>query len=348
MATPCETEPFQKLSDIFEADKTAFLDDVQTSVRSYIIGTGKQCIAIVEKIPTSTPASGDQVQYHLYKHELHLDSDLAEFAQVLIHFIRRKPHDGHDLDSALTEPVLEIIEDKYVKLFESHGEEISSEFLEALKKNNILLNSFLERLADKVSGKIATKIRTKIVHLLVLHIHDAATSNTSRIIGQNISHFAATAMGSQIAAIAAHVLLKSISVNMVHIIAKFLASAAFKKVIVVLLHKLIVGIIMAAVLHFLAANVGAAIGAGTIMFIIVPIVAVIIIKQIVDFPKKLGNEVSESVRAHLASNFGQANNDILAKTFQEIFNDDKLLEAVANDVDVRRMIEKLSEEIVNN
>jgi len=45
---------------------------------------------------------------------------------------------------------------------------------------------------------------------------------------------------------------------------------------------------------------------------------------------------------------GQMNKDILAKTFQEIFNGDKLLEAVADDKDVKRMIEELSNQIVND
>jgi len=332
---------FDGLSHIFDTDKAAFLNDIERSIRLYVIGTGKQCIAIVEKIPKSTGG------YALYKHELHLDSDLPEFAEVLIKFIRRKRHDGHDLDSALTEPILKIIEDKYVALYNSHGEEISSEFLEMLKNDNFLLNSFVERLADKVSGKISKKARAKIVHLLVDQIHDAATSNTSHIVGQHISHFASTAVGSQIASVAAHVLLKAIAMNMGHIIAKFLASAAFKKVVMLMLHKFIVGVITAAVLHFLAANIGSAIGAGAFMWIIIPIVAAILIKQIADFPKKLGNEVSKSVRGHLASNFGQTNKDILEKTFEEIFKGESLLLEVANDKDVKKMIGALSEKIVN-
>lgn len=93
----------------------------------------------------------------LYKHELDLDSDLPDYAKVLIKFIRRKKDDRHELDSALTEPILEFIEEKHVKPFESHGEEIS-EFLEAFKKGNVLSNSFVERLAVKVSGKIAKKV----------------------------------------------------------------------------------------------------------------------------------------------------------------------------------------------
>lgn len=335
---------FDELSGIFEEDKRAFLDDVEDSIRKYIVSTGKQCIAIVEKIPK---ASTYPPEYRLYKHELHMDSNLREFAEVLIKFIRCKQHDRHDLDSALTEPILRVIEDKYVKLFESRGEEISSEFLEMLKRDDILLNSFVERLADKVSGKIAKKARAKIVHLLVEQIHDTTTSHTAHVVGQHISHFASTAVGSQIAAVAAHVLLKAIAMNMGHIIAKFMASAAFKKVVMVLLHKLVLGVITTAVLHFLAANVGAAIGAGALMWIIIPIVAAILIKQIADFPKKLGTEVSKSVRAHLGSNFGATNKDILTKTFEEIFNGDKLLEAVADDKDVKRMIGALSDKIVN-
>ena len=335
---------FDGLSHIFDADKAAFLNDIENSIRLYVIGTGKQCIAMVEKIPTTR---GGSTTYTLYKHELHLDSNLPEFAAVLVKFMRRKRHDGHDLDSALTEPILKVIEDKYVALYNSHGEEISSEFLEKLKDDNILLNSFVERLADKVSGKISKKARAKIVHLLVEQIHDAATSNTSHIVGQHISHLASTAVGAQIASVAAHVLLKAIAMNMGHIIAKFLASAAFKKVVMVLLHKLVVGVITAAVMHFLAANVGSAIGAGALMWIIIPIVAAILIKQIADFPKKLGKEVSKSVRGHLASNFGQTNKDILAKTFEEIFKGENLLEEVANDKDVKKMIGALSDRIVN-
>ena len=333
---------FDGLSHIFDADKAAFLDHIEKFIRLYVIGTGKQCIAIVEKIPKT----GQYPPYTLYKHELHLDSSLPEFAEVLIKFIRRKRHDGHDLDSALTEPILKIIEEKYVKLYNSHGEEISSEFLEMLKNDNVLLNSFVERLADKVLGKISKEARARVVHLLVEQIHDAATSNTGHIVGNHISHFASTAVGTQVASVAAQVLLKAIAMNMGHIIAKFLASAAFKKVVMVLLHKLVVGIITAAVLQFLAANIGSAIGAGTLMWIIIPIVAAIVIKQIADFPKKLGNEVLKSVRGHLASNFGQTNKSILEKTFDEIFKREKLLGEVANDKDVKMMIRALSNRIV--
>ena len=56
------------------------------------------------------------------------------------------------------------------------------------------------------------------------------------------------AVGIEIASVAAQVLLKVIAMNMGHIITKFLASAAFKKVIMVLLHKqVIMGVITAVI-----------------------------------------------------------------------------------------------------
>ena len=330
---------FDGLSYIFEADKAVFLDHIEKSIKLYITSTGKQCIAIVEKIPKP----GQYPPYALHKHELHMGPTLPKFAEVLIKFIRRKRHGGHDLDSALTEPILKIIEEKYVELYNFHGEEISSEFLDMLKNDSILLNSFVERLVDKFSGKISKEARAGVVRLLVEQIHGSATSNPGHIVGNHISHFTSTAVGTQIASVAAQVLLKAIAMNMGHIIATFLASAAFKKVVMVLLHKLVVGVISAAVLHFLAANIGSAIGAGAFMWVIIPIVIGIVIEQIADFPKKLGNEVSKSVKGHLASNFGQTNKSILEKTFDEIFKGEKLLEEVANDKDVKKMIGALSD-----
>ena len=331
---------FDDLSHILDADKAAFLDEVEKSVRQYVIGTGKQCVAVVEKIPTSDG-------YVSYKHEMHMNRELREFAEVLIKFIRGKRHDGHALDSALTEPILKIIEDKYVALYNTHGEEITSEFLKMLKNDNILLDSFVSRLVDEVLGKVSKKVRAEIVHLLVDQIRDAATSKTAHIIGQHISHFASTAVGAQIASVAAHALLKAIAMNMGLIVKKFLASAAAKKVGALLMHK-VMGVITTAVVNFLLIHFGSAIGVGALMWIILPIVAVILYEQIENFPKKMGDEVSKSVRSYLASNFQQTNKDIFEKIFEEIFNGEKLLEAVAEDENVKDMLRALCDKVMKD
>src|SRR5271155_2732479 len=76
---------FDDLNKSFEGRKTSFLNDVETSIRNYIIGTGKQCVAVVEKMGFSERT-----------HELHLDN-ARSFAEVLICFMRGRQYNGHDL-----------------------------------------------------------------------------------------------------------------------------------------------------------------------------------------------------------------------------------------------------------
>jgi hypothetical protein len=205
----------------------------------------------------------------------------------------------------------------------------------------------VERLTEKVIGKVSDYARKKIVHAVVEQIQNSASSQTAHVIGQHVAHFTSTAVGSQIAVFAAHALMKVIASNIGPIVAKFLASAVFKKVIAALVHKFIVGIIASAVLKFLAAHIGVAIGASTIMWIILPIFAAILIKQIYDFPQKLGREVSASVRQHLDNNFQQVNRNILEETFERVFKGEELLKCVANDEGIQQILKSLGEKIIN-
>src|SRR5271156_2970950 len=143
---------FNDLNEAFEGRKTSFLDDVETGVRNYIIGTGKQCVAVVEKMG-----------YYERTHELHLDN-ATTFAEVLISFMRRKQYNGHDLDSALNKPVTELIEEKYTAFFKSFDKEISEEFITILREDGYLRDRFVERLCDKVIDEVSSEVREKVVH----------------------------------------------------------------------------------------------------------------------------------------------------------------------------------------
>jgi uncharacterized membrane protein required for colicin V production len=332
----------QYIGAVFDEDKQAFLDDTQNAIRSYILGTGKQCIAIIEKIPNGYDEDKTP-QYRLYMHRTQFES---EYAEVLIKFMRRKRYDGHELDSALTQPILEIIEEKYVALYQKHGEQISAEFLKMLRNDDVLLNSFVKRLGDKLVNKLSKEARSRVIHLIVDQIKNASSSNTSHIVSHHVSHFAASAVGTQVAHGAAQVLLHVLATNIGHIIAKFLASAAFKKLMVALLHKFIWNVITAMVVKFLAVHIGATLGASAFMWIVIPIAIAILLKQINDFPKKLSVEVSASVRSHLADSFEETNRDILKATFEEVINGEQLLLAVANDKSVKDMVDKVASEIV--
>jgi hypothetical protein len=92
-------------------------------------------------------------------------------------------------------------------------------------------------------------------YLLAHQTHDAVTSSTAHVIGHQITHFSTTAVGSQVTLVAAE-LLVTLAANIGHILAKVMASSAFKKVLYALIHKVVVGVIVGAVLKFLAATFG--------------------------------------------------------------------------------------------
>ena len=136
---------------------------------------------------------------------------------------------------------------------------------------------------------------------------------------------------------AAKVLAHTLAANIGHILAKVMASAAFKKVLFALIHKMVVGVIVGTVLKFLAATFGASVGAGVLSFVLFPIMAAVIYAQAKGFPSKLGREVSKSVRDHLGLQFEGMNREILKDTYQKIFQGKDLLEVVAANKDVKEM-----------
>jgi hypothetical protein len=92
-----------KTTQALNPRKTEFLDGVQRKVNNYILSTGSNCIAVVEK------SSDGGI---LCTYECHMDK-LSDFCKVLYKFVRKKQHRNHDLDSALTQPISDIVETAY-------------------------------------------------------------------------------------------------------------------------------------------------------------------------------------------------------------------------------------------
>ncbi|KAH9952642.1 hypothetical protein BC827DRAFT_239954 [Russula dissimulans] len=255
-----------------------------------------------------------------------------------------KRHEGYELDSALTAPILNIIQQKFVDLYKVHGREVSDEFFKALRNSDILLESFIRRLSNSVSSKISKPAQKQIVHLIAHQTHDAVSSGTVHTIDHHIAHFASTAVGSQVMLLAAKVLVHAFATNIGHILVKFMASAAFKNVVHALVHKMVMGVIVSTVVKFLAASFGGAVGVGSLSFILFPIMAGVIYAQAKAFPSKLGREVSKSVRDYLSSEFDGMNREILEDVFWKIFQGEELLEAIAADKDIREMLFAVAKE----
>lgn len=322
---------------ILNKRKEAFLNCVESDVRNYIESTGKQCIAVVEKAP-----NGGAI---LKTWQVHLDDDLGDFCKVLYKFVRKQQYNGHDLDSALTEPISNLVETAYQEFYKSESEAISSGMLVMLAADELKLVSFVDRITDIALEQFSNQVKKQVVHLVVHQVKESVNQGTLHSVGHHIGHLAATTAGTQVAVIVAHLLLKLLAANIGHAVAKLLASSFLKKVLAILIKKFVLAAVTTAVLQFLAAHVGVAVGGSTIMWIVMPLLIGYIGYQIATFPKKLGEKVSKNIREELESKFESTNKTVLEKIFESVFGGNDLVQAIAKDEEFQNMLRKLGEKM---
>jgi hypothetical protein len=331
------TENMDDVIVLLNERKEAFLDDIESDVRIYIKSTGKQCIAIVEKNSSSGVI--------LKTWEVHLNDDLSDFCKVLYKFVRKEQYHGNDLDSALTEPIANMVETAYQEFYKSESEAISRGMLVMLAADELNLCSFIDRIADIALHQFSKQVRKQVVHMLIHQIEENVNQGTLHSVGQHVGHLAVATAGTQVTTIVAHLLLKLLAANIAHLVAKLLGSALLKKVLAVLIKKFVLAAVTTTVVQFLATHVGAAVGGSTIMFIVMPLLIAYIGYQISTFPEMLSKKVSKKIREELESKFESTNKTILEEIFHTVFGGNELVQAIANDEEFRNMLRNLGEEI---
>lgn len=315
-----------------ESRKTAFLDTVEIDIYNYIVGTGRQCIAIVQ-------LSRDNIIRCTWRPDL--DDDLGHYCKVLYKFVRKQPYKGSDLDSALTEPISNLVEAHYQSFYTQESDAISQGVLVELTRDEAKLQNMADMVADIAMKNLSKQARKQIAHLVVEHVKQSISQGTLHTIGQNISHVASTAAGTQIAVIIAHMLVKLLATHICQIVAKLLASAMIKNVIMLLVKKFVVVAVLGAVVKFLAIHVSIAVGGSSVMFIVLPLLIAYIGYKVATFPEKIGEEVSHSVRAKLAEKFTSINKGVLEKVLEVVFEGDKLVKVITEDPEFQALTKRL-------
>lgn len=168
--------------------KEVFLDDVESDVKIYIKSTGKQCIALVGKA-----SSSDTI---LKTWEAHLNDDLGDFCKVLYKFVCKEQYHSHDLDSALREPIVNLVETAYQEFYQSESEAISKGMLVMLAADEVNICSFIDRIADIALHQFSKQVRKQVVHMLMHQIKESVNQGTLHSVGQYAGHLAATIAGT--------------------------------------------------------------------------------------------------------------------------------------------------------
>jgi hypothetical protein len=307
--------------------KDGFLLSVQRDIDAYIVKQKSHCIDIVER--------DNSTEKLLRTHRASLDPD---FAEVLYKFVRQKPYNGHKLDSALTDPICDIVCKKYQTFYEDNAKIVSQGVLEALTSNNLVLKSLINKLADKVLDKSASHIRGQVVQHIVHQIHNSVAAGTLHTVGHQVSTAAVHVASTTVGALVIQLIAKLLAAHIGTIIAKIMASALVKKVVALVAKKCVFGVVVS----FLAAHVGAAAGGVSVAWIVLPALVVYLGYKITTFPEKLGEKVSQSVKQELSDRFYGMNKDILDRILDEVVNGDKLLDALADNDELKKMMKDMA------
>jgi hypothetical protein len=160
--------------------KTAFLNGVETKINNYIVSTGRNCVAVVER-------NNDGSVHCTWD----FSSDTDDLCKHVYQFMRvKRSSSGRIHDSALTDPIVEIVTKDYKDFYASESENISKGVLLALSSNELKLQSFVDRVSDIALKKFSKEAKSQVVQLVVSQIKESVNQGALQSVGHQIGQLA--------------------------------------------------------------------------------------------------------------------------------------------------------------
>ncbi|KAH8651960.1 hypothetical protein BGZ60DRAFT_420549 [Tricladium varicosporioides] len=250
-------------------------------------------------------------------------TDTDEYVKRFVKFVKKNDSDrvyhGEQLDSYLTDGIVEIVCDEYKKYINNNIEEVGNALRSMMAKDQAIIGDLKVQLVMTLKNST-----TPLTNIAVNHLAEAIlqsldiTGETAAVIGHNIATFMGTAAGKQVAIVIAHAMSGPIGVEIAHAVGTFLASAAGKKLLIMIVKKMAAKAVITAVAPFLAAAFGVSIAGPLIWWIVLPMIAVWMAIEIHDFPIDLAKKVSEEIENTLENETGKMNRSVVNDIFKEL------------------------------
>ena len=317
------------------AEKSSFLNGVESEIKKYIISRRKNCIGICQM----------KSEGNVHR-TWNLDNDIDDFAKVLYHFLKKKPpmYKGYALDSALSKPITDIVIERWTQLFVNQSDAISKGIIQTLVADEGRLKTFLTRISEIALASVSKAVQQKIINKIADQIVDSVHHGTLHVVGQHVTNVAATTAGSTLVTTITHILMKLMVMHGSQIVAKILASSFLSHLVAAVAKKFVLAAVFAAVAQYLYVHFGVIISSSAIMWIALPAVAAYIIYNIKVFPQKLGEKVSKNLRDELAKKYEGVNQTILEKVWASIIDGDELVESIRNDREFQQAMQQMVEQ----
>ncbi|MEZ5044101.1 MAG: hypothetical protein R2828_29680 [Saprospiraceae bacterium] len=284
--------------------KYAFLNEVERAVNNYISKQSiEKCLTIVER------SSSGGIKSRWYPEEF-----ASGYIPRLVAFCRKKTYKGYQLDSALTDEVVQVVTKAYEQFYSQNSEILSKRLLSALFANQVFVNSFMDNIAKASDSPVPYAVKNKIAALLIKGLEDnydlkflgssaeSITNLTTRIVSYTTS--------IPIVKTLTTFLVTHFGVQLKMIIIKVLGTAAAKGILATIIKKIAAAKILAGLIALVGAKLGILTGSA-IIWVLVPLIIAFIAREVIILPKKLGKKVSEEIRIGLSSQFHDVNQKIV-------------------------------------
>lgn len=311
-------EKVQELVNLLGEKKYEFLNDVEKSIENYVSNQGSNCLTIVGKYPNGA----------VYK-RWYLSARL-EYISCLIAFCRQQKFQGKELDSALTDPISNIVSKRFESFYEKNTESISQVFLKYLVNEKVMLRSIVNVVVESAAAKftadraiglmtqpLTAGMKDRVTDLIISQMHHVVHSSTAQAVMTTTKQIVGAALTIPVAKTVALILVKLLASHMAVIIAKILSSAAIKTLIATVIKKFLLAAILAAIAKAVAAKLGIGV-AGAMAIVLLPVVAAFIAYEIYTFPPHLGAKVAAKVSGELSSQFDAINTNIAQEIFRAL------------------------------
>lgn len=311
-------------------NKSSFLSDIKYDINSYISRRSvSECLTLVTRY--SDGSSGAK----WYPSEV-----LDGYTERFIAFLRNKTHNGHIIDSALTDPVVDIVSKKFEKFYSDNATLISKPLLESILSNHILVTQLANQIVDASRGAIPSYLRSQLTGSIIHYLEDNIHTNVVHLSAQAVQNIVATTTSYAVAIPVSATLLKYLAFSLKGVIAKLLATAATKTMLAGILKKIVAAKIIAAII----ALVGSSISGSAIAWVVAPLLAAYIAYEAYNLPSKLGDKVSEAVVNELSGEFDKINRNVASQLVQGFATSALATFAgdVAKDDAIKEMIRNLS------
>lgn len=170
-----------EILDVLGDSKEVFLARVEARIKDYISSRSfSDCLTFVEKRPHSPK---------IWKPEAS-----ASYLQCLGAFCAGKRLNGHELDSALTEPVVALVTEEFEALYEANSEELSSALSVGLMRSRIFTTSLVENIVDITNSELPNAVKNKVALVLLQKLEATFDVHFSRAAASAVKVVAAKAV----------------------------------------------------------------------------------------------------------------------------------------------------------